>query len=544
MNISKITVDSSTHALRPYGECATAAATAAKVVTCTDFTELYSGATILVNFTSANTASAPTLDVNGTGAKSVVLSGSIPVTALSGLCEFVYNGTGWVVLSTGRVAALDTNGKISSSVLPSYVDDVIEGFYNPADKLFYKEAKFTNKISGEKNKVYVDVTNNTGDVYRYSGTAFIKITSSPDHTHSISLTANVGSSTNGTTSVATGGHTHTITFNSFNPTGTTDTDSANTVSVSTSAHTHPVSVNGNTGDNTASVDIPTSDHTHTVTAIGTIGAPIKGTADGDQVTKVASSTHTHVFSGKSKSVPASAATADVAAFGHVHTFTGEEGTVPASSSGTTVASSTHTHTGSTTSSAKATNGTDVITASASAGVLTITAPHTHATSTSSISGTASVAAKAHTHLFTPSGTIATTTTAKVVASLGNHTHSYTPEGTIAAPTPDTAANFTNVASTVHTHLFTGSSVTSSKPSATDTAAAVTHKHSISIGTSATANTTKVATVSTAAHTHTFTGTAVTPSIKTQSVSGTVNVPSTAHKHEVTVSGNTGSSTDN
>ena len=153
MNISKITVDSNTHALRPYGECSTAAATAAKVVTSTDFTELYTGATILVNFSSANTASAPTLDVNGTGAKSVISSGSIPVTALSGQCEFVYNGTGWVVLSTGRIAALGTDGKILSSALPSYVDEVIEGYYNPTDKLFYKESEHTNKISGASNKV-------------------------------------------------------------------------------------------------------------------------------------------------------------------------------------------------------------------------------------------------------------------------------------------------------------------------------------------------------------------------------------------------------
>ena len=182
MNISKITVDSSTHALRPYGECTTATATAEKVVTCTDFTTLYTGATILVKFASANSASAPTLNVNGTGAKNVILSGSIPVTALSGLCEFVYNGTGWVVLSTGRIAALGTDGKILSSALPSYVDEVIEGYYSGGK--FYKEKEHTTVISGALNKVYVDITNNSGDVFRYSGSTFVKITSSPDHTHS------------------------------------------------------------------------------------------------------------------------------------------------------------------------------------------------------------------------------------------------------------------------------------------------------------------------------------------------------------------------
>ena len=495
MNINKISVDSKSHALRPYGECSTAAATAAKVVTCTDFTTLYTGATILVNFPSANTASAPTLDVNGTGAKNVVLSGSIPVTALSGLCEFVYNGTGWVVLSTGRIAALDTNGKISSSVLPSYVDDVIEGYYY--NSKFYKEKEHTTTIAGTSGVVYVDITNNSGDVYRYSGSTFVKITSSPDHTHSISLTATVGSSTNGTTSVATGSHSHSITFNSFNPTGTTDANSTDIETVSKSTHTHPVSVNGDTGNNTSSVDIPTSTHTHTVTAIGTIGAPTYKDTEGSQIAKVASAGHSHTFKGTEDTTVASTDSADVAAQAHTHVFSGTE----------------------------VDSGSKAITSKAEGGVLTLTT--------------------AHTHKVTAAGSVAQTKTPKVVASQGTHTHSYTPKGSIAAPATGTAANFTDVASTAHIHVFTGTEITSSGPSATGKAAAVTHKHSIAIGTTATENSTAVATVSKSNHTHTFTGSAVTPSIKTQSVAanGTVNVPSTAHKHDVTVSGSTGSSTD-
>ena len=545
MNISKITVDSSTHALRPYGECTTATATAEKVVTCTDFTTLYTGATILVKFASANSASAPTLNVNGTGAKNVILSGSIPVTALSGLCEFVYNGTGWVVLSTGRVAALDTNGKISSSVLPSYVDDVIEGYYSGGK--FYKEKEHTTAITGTSGVVYVDITNNSGDVYRYSGSTFIKITSSPDHTHSISLTADVGSSTNGTTSVATGGHTHTITFNSFNPTGTTDANSTDIETVSKSTHTHSVSITGNTLENTASVDVPTSDHTHKVTATGSIGTPTQNTTAGDQITKVASAGHKHIFKGSQAStgIVSNSYKVDVAAQGHEHTFTGTEAPVPASAAKTTVASSNHTHTGSTSGSAKATSENDVITASVSAGVLTIKAPHTHTISATSIKGTTEVAALNHTHLFTPAGKIATTTTEKVVATSGEHKHSYTPVGEVQAPATDTAENFVDVASAIHKHLFTGTAAISEGPSLTTTAAAVSHTHGVTISATADKNTTAAAvvTVSKSNHTHTFTGSAVTPSIKTQSVSGTVNVPSTEHKHSVTVSGSTGSSTD-
>ena len=54
-----------------YGTCATSAATSAKVVNdCSDFV-LETGAKISVRFTYENSAGSPTLNVNGTGAKSI-----------------------------------------------------------------------------------------------------------------------------------------------------------------------------------------------------------------------------------------------------------------------------------------------------------------------------------------------------------------------------------------------------------------------------------------------------------------------------------------
>lgn len=63
------------------------------------------------------------------------------------------------------VAALDTNGKIPTSQLPSFVDDVIEvNDINNAPEM------------GETDKIYVDtVTNKT---YRWSGTAYVEISAS------------------------------------------------------------------------------------------------------------------------------------------------------------------------------------------------------------------------------------------------------------------------------------------------------------------------------------------------------------------------------
>ena len=149
-------------------------------------------------------------------------------------------------------------------------------------------------------------------------------------------------------------------------------------------------------------------------------------------------------------------------------------------------------------------------------------------------------------MFTPAGKIATTTTEKVVATSGELKHSYTPVGEVQAPLSTAVENFVDVASAIHKHLFTGTAAVSEGPSLTTTAAAVSHTHGVTISATAAKNTATdaVATVSKSNHKHTFTGSVVTPSIKTQSVNGTVSVPSTAHKHEVTVSGSTGSSTDN
>lgn len=69
------------------------------------------------------------------------------------------------------LAELDSNGKVPSSQLPSYVDDVIEGYLN-GGKL-YKESAHTTNITGESGKIYIDL--HTGKTYRWSGTAFVVI---------------------------------------------------------------------------------------------------------------------------------------------------------------------------------------------------------------------------------------------------------------------------------------------------------------------------------------------------------------------------------
>lgn len=85
-----------------YATCSTAAATVAKVADCANF-KLTTGAAVLVKFTNYNTAASPTLNVNSTGAKALVSSGTTAITSYQWkanevvLC--IYDGTSWQVIS-------------------------------------------------------------------------------------------------------------------------------------------------------------------------------------------------------------------------------------------------------------------------------------------------------------------------------------------------------------------------------------------------------------------------------------------------------------
>ena len=90
-----------------YGTCSTAAATAAKVVTLSGNTnwKLVPGSMVVVKFTYTNTATNPTLNVNGTGAKSIWVNTAVITTSnltYAGIAsrpiKFVYDGTYYVVM--------------------------------------------------------------------------------------------------------------------------------------------------------------------------------------------------------------------------------------------------------------------------------------------------------------------------------------------------------------------------------------------------------------------------------------------------------------
>ena len=74
----------------------------------------------------------------------------------------------------GGVATLDANtGKVPPSQLPSYVDDVVEGYYNTIDGKFYEESTYTTEITAETGKIYISL--DTDKSYRWSGSTFVAI---------------------------------------------------------------------------------------------------------------------------------------------------------------------------------------------------------------------------------------------------------------------------------------------------------------------------------------------------------------------------------
>lgn len=88
------------------------------------------------------------------------------------------------------IAELGADGKVPSSQLPSYVDDVIEGYYY--NSKFYEDAEHTTEITPTTGKIYVDISTNKS--YRWSGTGYIEISQATIHKYIGTITGD-GSTT-------------------------------------------------------------------------------------------------------------------------------------------------------------------------------------------------------------------------------------------------------------------------------------------------------------------------------------------------------------
>lgn len=86
-----------------YVSCSTAAGTAAKTATCSNF-KLVTGAKITVKFTNSNSVASPTLNVSSTGAKTIYYKGKAAAAnwswAAGEIVTFVYDGTYYQMVSS------------------------------------------------------------------------------------------------------------------------------------------------------------------------------------------------------------------------------------------------------------------------------------------------------------------------------------------------------------------------------------------------------------------------------------------------------------
>ena len=115
----------------PYGVCSTASSTAAKTVT-VDFSgtlTLFTGLTVRIKFSNANTVANPTLNVNSTGAVSIMAHGT--TTANIGawgpgeVVTFVYDGTNWVIAGEGERKIITVSLSSISSLPQTVSSDAI-----------------------------------------------------------------------------------------------------------------------------------------------------------------------------------------------------------------------------------------------------------------------------------------------------------------------------------------------------------------------------------------------------------------------------------
>lgn len=128
-NIVGLNIDGISFTNRPFATCSTASDTEGKEVTYSGF-ELVTYATILVKFTNGNTVTSPTLNVNGTGAKTIIWDNSLSIgdkIKAGGIYEFIYISGYWNCLR-----GMDTNNAVTQIPTTSNITYPLLMGMNPA----------------------------------------------------------------------------------------------------------------------------------------------------------------------------------------------------------------------------------------------------------------------------------------------------------------------------------------------------------------------------------------------------------------------------
>lgn len=116
----------------------------------------------------------------------------------------------------GGIAQLDVSGKVPSSQLPSYVDDIVDGYYNELDGKFYEEDTYTTEIVGESGKIYISL--DTDIQYRWTGSAFAALGGALQLgvTHSTAYYGDLGKTAYDHSQIVNGTNPHRTTANNVN----------------------------------------------------------------------------------------------------------------------------------------------------------------------------------------------------------------------------------------------------------------------------------------------------------------------------------------
>lgn len=339
--------------------------------------------------------------------------------------------------SSSSLDASKLTGTVPTSVLPSYVDDVLE-----------YTAKSNFPSTGEAGKIYVDTATNL--TYRWGGSAYVEI--------SPSLAIGTTAST-----AAKGNHTHSVTA-----TGTvsqpTFTGTAATISVSKS-YTPAGSVAAPTFTGTKASGLtvsPASSGTTTYTPAGTVSQP---TFSGTQATISVSKSYTPAGSVSTPTISVKTAGStttvnSITAVGTLPSLTVTNQTVV---TGTSVSNEVLSFTTATNGSASGWSAGTLPTKGSNTTVKTGDAAYE--SSQPSFTGTAATITSTGT--YTPAGTVSQPTFTGTGKRLV--LQDYTPAGTNSAPAfTGTAATITSTGSytpagTVSTPTFTGSAVTTGTP---------------------------------------------------------------------------------
>lgn len=188
--VGNVKIGSTTHLVGSslFGTCSTAANTAAKVVTCSNFDTLMVGITIHVCFDNTNTAANPTLNVNSTGAKSIYRYIS-PTSQVAGttvessqqagsVVSFTYNGTCQIMNDAADCEKLKTDLQNSFQAgVDSVYDAVVAKGSTPASKSLSDVVAGISAIpninSGTSPTTYT--TNGTKDLGVNNSYRYIKI---------------------------------------------------------------------------------------------------------------------------------------------------------------------------------------------------------------------------------------------------------------------------------------------------------------------------------------------------------------------------------